>query len=245
MLTYPQLAHFPIVKRRRSRTVLNRAADGRTIKLADPAGEVTEWRLDYSELSDLEAGELQEFFLAAEGSLREFTFVDPTANLLAWSAKLDEAAWFRDPMLSVASGPNGTWSLRNDGGGPQSLRQTINGPAGFLYCFSLYARSETAEKARLLAGGEGCEQAVGADWRRLRTSGRPADPTFGLEIAAGAAIEVRGLQVDAQAGASAARVSTTGGVYEGARLRDDWIETIATGINRNSCTVNIVHAKHL
>jgi hypothetical protein len=34
-------------------------------------------------------------------------------------------------------------------------------------------------------------------------------------------------------------------VYEGARLRDDWIEMMATGLNRHSCTVNIVHANHI
>src|SRR5690242_1045880 len=62
MLTYPQLFHFPIEKRRRLRTVGTAAADGRSVKLADPAGEITEWSLEYSDLSDDEANLLLDFF---------------------------------------------------------------------------------------------------------------------------------------------------------------------------------------
>ena len=59
-LVYPQLgsgalSQFPIRKTRRTRTVMNRAADGSTIKLADPAGVTTEWGLPYADLSDQEA----------------------------------------------------------------------------------------------------------------------------------------------------------------------------------------------
>src|SRR6478672_8371360 len=99
MLTYPQLTQFPIVKRARRRTVVNRAADGRSVKMADAAGEATEWRLSYTGLSDEEVGVLQGFFVAAEGTLNEFTFLDPTANLLAWSAQLAEAVWLKAPLL--------------------------------------------------------------------------------------------------------------------------------------------------
>ena len=55
-------------------------------------------------------------------------------------------------------------------------------------------------------------------------------------------MDVRGLQVEPQAGASAEQASTRGGVYEGARLRDDTLVIETTGVNRHSCTVNIVHA---
>ena len=71
MLLYPQLtsgalAQFPIVKRRRQRTVVNTLADSTSIKLADPLGVVTEWDLRYAGLSDSEALVLQQFFAAAE-----------------------------------------------------------------------------------------------------------------------------------------------------------------------------------
>ncbi len=94
-LVYPQLetgalSQFPVRKTRRTRTVTNRAADGSTIKLSDPAGVTTEWTLTYSDLSDQEAASLRAFFEAAEGSLNGFTFLDPSGNLLAWSDQLDQ-----------------------------------------------------------------------------------------------------------------------------------------------------------
>jgi hypothetical protein len=245
MLTYPQLTHFPIVRRRRRRTVVNAAEDGRAIKLADPAGSFTEWQLEYSELNDAEAGALEDFFVAAEGSLHEFVFVDPTANLLAWNAKLDEAVWTRDPLLAVSAG-DGYTRLTNVGAGPQSITQTIaDGPAGFVYCFSAYARSENAASVHVLADGSEREQAIVPDWRRLRWSGAVEEARFGLRIGAGAVVDVRGLQVEAQAGASAARETTIGGIYKGARLRDDRFRLTTTGLNRHSCTVSIVHANHI
>lgn len=245
MLTYPQLAHYPIVKTRRRRTVANRAADGRSVKLADPAGEVTEWRLDYNELSDEEAATLWDFFTAAEGTLNDFVFVDPTANLLDWSAKLGEAAWARGPMLMVAETGDGTSRLTNTGAGPQRITQTIEAPTEFTYCFSVYARSEGAATVGLVADQAVTVHAIGPEWRRMRATTTVEEATFGLEIPAGGVVEAKGMQVEAQFGASTARVTTKGGIYEGARLRDDWIEMIATGLNRNSCTVNIVHANHI
>ena len=127
MATYPQLgsgalSQFPVQKNRRARTVVNQAADGRTIKLADPAAKVTEWVLTYAELSDEEATALLGFFAATEGTLNGFTFLDPVGNLLAWSEQLDEAVWQKDPLLTLISGvadPRGgtqAWRLNYGGG---------------------------------------------------------------------------------------------------------------------------------
>src|ERR1035437_3421825 len=118
MPAYPQLgsgalSQFPVQKQRRARTVVNRAADGSTIKLADPAGEVTEWVLTYTDLSDEEAAALRACFSATEGTLNGFTFLDPVGNLLAWSGQLDHAAWQKDPLLSLTGGVT-----RPRGGGP-------------------------------------------------------------------------------------------------------------------------------
>jgi len=70
MLVYPQLgtgaiSQYPIKKTRRVRTVINEAADGSTVRLADPAGETTEWQLDYAEIGDEEAAALHQRFAAA------------------------------------------------------------------------------------------------------------------------------------------------------------------------------------
>src|SRR4029077_14220708 len=93
------LSQFPVQKRRRLRTVLNAAGDGRAIKLADPAGEFTEWGLAYGHLTDDEVSALQQFYITAEGTLNGFTFVDPTSNLLAWSDQLSNSVWQPGPFL--------------------------------------------------------------------------------------------------------------------------------------------------
>jgi hypothetical protein len=243
-LVYPQLAEFPIVKRLRRRTVINRMADGRAIKFGDPAPQITEWELRYVELSDSEAGTLRQFFESAEGSLLPFTFVDPTANLLADTAAVDGVSWSRDPLLRVTGGPS-LWRLENTGDGPQALRQDIGGPAGFLYCFSFFARAEPTTVLRMTAGSLSLERTVTADWRRLRLAGELDATTFCIELRGGTAVETRGLQVEAQAAPSTPRPGVRGGVYERAHFRDDALETVATGPNRHSCTVNIVHAIHI
>jgi hypothetical protein len=40
-------------------------------------------------------------------------------------------------------------------------------------------------------------------------------------------------------------MSTAGGVYQNARFRDDELAVTTTGVNRHSCTVNIIHVNHL
>ncbi len=260
MLAYPQLgsgalSQFPVQKRRRPRTVVNRAADGSTIKLADPMGAVLEWTLPYSALTDGEVEALQQFFASAEGTLNGFTFLDPTGNLLAWSDQLDQEAWQRDPQLSLAAGiadPQGgtkAWHVANGGGGPQTITQALAAPGGYVYCLSAYVRSAQATSVTMLLGSQRAERAVAAEWRRIvfAASGDAAAESvgFGLEIPAGAALDVYGMQAEPSAGASLYQASTTGGVYEGARLRDDALAITTTGENRHSATVNIIHANHL
>jgi hypothetical protein len=243
-LVYPQLAQLPIVRRMRRRTVVNRTADGRTMKLGDPAGEITEWELRYQELSDAEAAALQTFFESAEGALLPFTFVDPTANLLADSETLDGPAWRRDPLLEISGGPE-VWQIANRGGAAQGIWQEVGGPGGFVYCLSLYARTAGAAIVTLGLGSARAEQTVRSDWRRLRMTGAADEAKFGVELGPGVSVDVRGLQVEAQQGASTARAGGSGGVFENAHFREDELEVVATGPNRHSCTVNIVHAIHI
>jgi hypothetical protein len=260
MLVYPQLGtgalgQFPIRKQRRARTVVNAAADGSSFKLADPAGTTTEWTLAYACLTDGEKAALEQFFAAAEGTLNGFTFLDPTANLLSWSGKLDEAVWARDPLVSVAigmadpAGGSGAWRMANPGAAAQAISQTLAAPGGYLYCVSAYVRAEAVSTATMLLGNSRGEQAVQTQWRRIAFAGN-GDATaesirFGLEIPAGATVDVFGIQVEPQSGASVYRASTTGGVYENARLRDDELSITTTGPNYHSCTVNIIHVNHI
>jgi len=260
MLVYPQLesgalSQFPVIKTRSTRTVVNRAADGSTVRLADPFADTTEWLLTYSDLSDPEAIALSDFFEASQGSLNSFVFVDPGGNLFAWSERLDHGAWQRDPLLSVVEGiadPRGgtaAWRLMNTGGGEQTIRQTIAAPGDYKYAFSAYVRSEEPSRIALSMSGQSVDQDVTPDWTRvwLAASGVPGASSvqFTMTIAAGATVEVFGPQAEAQGGASPYMSSTRGGVYEGAYLADDELAITRTGFNRHSCKVRIIHANHL
>ncbi|HLH15767.1 MAG TPA: hypothetical protein VKX45_01030 [Bryobacteraceae bacterium] len=243
-LAYPQLMQYPVLKRRKLRTVVNRSADGHVVSLADTPGGVTEWQLQYGGLSDAELAVLETFFAAAEGTLNPFTFLDPEANLLAWSGKLDEAAWVKGPALTLSS-TSGGWQVNNPGAGAQSITQTIEGPAGIVYCLSASVEGAAGSTVTLLAGSQRAPQTLAGGWQRIVFSTTPDVATFGLELPAAGAVTIAGFQVEAQPGASTYRESTRGGVYVGARLGTDALDIVTTDVNRHSCTVRVFYADHL
>jgi hypothetical protein len=254
MLVYPQLgtgalSQYPVRKTRRARTVINQAPDGTTVRLADPAGETTEWQLEYAEISDEEANALEQFFATAEGTLHGFTFLDPSGNLLSWSDQLDTDSWQKDPLLVVTPSGIRGWNLANGGAAGQGIGQTLQVPGAYTYCFSVHARTETPATVRLSIGGEVVDRVVSGEWgRSVFAATGPANAEslrFGIEVPAGTAVEVYGPQVEAQGGAGVYRGSSRGGVYEDAHFRDDVFRITRTGFNRNTCTVNIIHANHL
>ncbi len=238
MTAYPQLAQFPLVKRHTLRTLVNRSADGHAVKLADPNAETVEWQLQYTDLTDQELATLETFFAATEGTLNSFTFLDPTDNLLAWSEDLSNAVWQKDPLLTVTQG-SGCWNLSNTGAGAQQLTQTLQAPAGYCYCFSLYARADQPVTATLRIGAQQAQRALTSLWTRLVFAAEDA-AVFAFELPAGASASVHGLQVEAQAGASVYKPSTTGGVYQNARLADDTLAITTTGAGQHAAAVKVV-----
>jgi len=260
MPVYPQLAsgalsQFPVQKRRSLRTVVNTSLDGRAIKLADPGAETTEWQLAYAGLTDAEVAALQQFFAASEGTLNSFTFLDPTGNLFAQSGQLNNAAWTAGPFLSLTGGiadPAGgmnAWHLANSGAGAQNISQTLSAPAGYLYCFSLFARSLAGAPATVLHGTNRINQILGTEWSRIivAASGDPSAESiaFGVEVPAGESADIFGMQVEPQAGPSLYKATTIGGVYQNARFRDDALSITTTGVNCHSATVNILYANNI
>jgi len=260
MLVFPQLTtgaliQFPVRKLRRKRTITNTLGDMSTIKLADPYGETVEWRLEYSGLSDRELMNLQQFHLAAEGSLNTFTFLDPTANLLAWSDQLNNAVWSADPFLALTGGlsdPVGginAWNLSNSGVAAQTLLQTLNAPGGYTYCTSAYVRSASGRTVSLVLGTNQTAATLSGTWTRIVASGYGTATEnsigFGLALPAGASVEVFGIQVEAQPAASGYKPSTTGGVYRNAYLVNDTFSFTSTDVNRHSATINIAYANRV
>ncbi len=259
-LVYPQLAsgalsQFPIHKTRRTRTVTNRAPDGSTIKLADAAGVTTEWNLTYADLSDEEAATLQAFFAAAEGTLNGFTFLDPAGNLLAWSGQLGDEVWQKGPLLSATGGATdprggtGAWTIVNSGTAGQSIMQTLAAPGAYQYCLTAYVRADVATSAQMSIGTIRREYSVTPSWSRIAMqSSQDAEATsmrFGIEVNAMGVVEVFGIQVEAQPWPSGYKRTSRGGVYENAHMREDVLAIAKTGVNRHSCSVNILHANHL
>jgi hypothetical protein len=260
MSVYPQLvtgvtSQFPIVKQRRPRTVVNSAADGSSIKLADPAGATVGWQLQYANLSDTELAALEQFFTAMEGSLNSFTFLDPAANLLAWSEALRNAVWQAAPFLTLSGGApdalggSNAWQLANSGEGAQTLVQTLNAPTNYTYCFSVYAFSSQPATIQLRLGINSAQAALNSRWSRFHIAGTgdaaASSIDFGIELPAGTTVTVFGPQVEAQPAPSAYKTGTTGGVYANARFRDDTFALTSTDVNHHSATVNIFHANSL
>jgi hypothetical protein len=208
-------------------------------KLADPAGVITEWSLSYSGLTDRELRTLEAFFAAAEGTLNGFTFVDPTANLLAWSEQFDNAVWLKGPQLTISG-----QQIANASAGAQSITQALAAPSGYVYCFSANVKAASATIVTMLSGKQRAVRGVGTDWTPIVFTAND-DPTFGLELGAETTVEVSGMQVEAQSSASLYQSSTTGGVYENARLADDTLTITSTDVNCHSCLVRVVHTAHL
>ena len=255
MQCFPQLlrgatSQYPIQKRSLTRTIRNVCLDGREIKLADPAGSSIEWQLTFRELMDAEIAALLDFFVGAEGRLGSFTFLDPTDNLLAWSEKFDAAAWQGDPLLQLSSGvedPVGSMAafhVANPSGAPLRLRQTLAVPGSYYYSFSVWSRAAQGGEISLVRGSESARRVVGPSWNRLvfaaNSGSTETTVAFGIQIEAGASIDLYGAQVEAQIGASAyKRTTSTGGVYPATRFRDNALAVSVIGPSRHSCTIHL------
>ena len=261
MIYFPQLSsgatsQFPVRKRHVARTVVNQSCENYNIKLADPAGGVTEWHLAFEDLSDQELAALEVLFQASEGRLGAFTFLDPTANLLAWSEQQDEPAWQKDPLLSLTGnvpdplGGNGAFQIVNSAGATQFMQQVIDAPASLNYCLSVYARSDRSTRLWLVRGAETDARQIGTQWTRLTSGGELQSSaetiSFGIALDPGSTVDVFGFQAEAQIGASLyKKTADKGGVYPNARFRDDALTITTLGPNRHSCELDIVNVEHL
>jgi len=260
MSAFPQLlsgasGQYPIRRRRLTRTVVNRSADGCDWKLGDAAGAATVWELEAAALTDEEWAAISSLFQACEGRLRSFKFLDPAGNLLSRSEELDAADWQRDPLVELTAGvadPLGTTratTVLNTAQTAQGLSQAVEAPANYVYCFSLYARSGQPTDLTLRRFSTTSSAVdtvrVSAGWRRYVSAGNlgaAEEPVwFGLQIPAGASVDVFGLQVEAQPGASAYKPTPSrGAVYPRARFFDDVLGQRTDGPGRHSALIRII-----
>lgn len=259
MAYFPQLVtgaagQFPGTKRVVRRTVVNEAADGRVVKLDDPPASALEWRLELSGLTDAEWNAIEALFEAVEGRLGSFTFLDPFDNLLSWSEELSATAWSKESDLVVAAGiadPLGTaraTRITNQGASPESIAQSVGGPGWYQYCFSVWARSAVPASITLFQKTQTASASkafrIGPAWKRLEHGAKLAATEetveFGATIEAGGAVELFGLQVEAQVGASQYRkTAARSGVHANASFLEDALTRTAAGMDDNSCRLRI------
>lgn len=261
MIYFPQLSsgatgQFPITRQRSARTVVNESWQGYQVKLADAAAAITDWHLSFEEMSDQELAALEALFQAVEGKLTPFTFLDPADNLLAWSEQQTQPVWQADPLLAVTGGmadPLGgtsAYQVSNPTAATLMLQQSINAPASLDYCLSLYARSDESTQVWLVRGSETDARTIGPQWTRLISAGVLADSAdsinFGIALDPGTAVDVFGIQAEAQTTASLYKqTAETGGVYPNARFRDDTLTITTVGPSRHSCELDIVNVEYL
>jgi len=259
MLYFPQLAsgavsQFPCSKHVQQRTLVNALADGSEVKLFDPGACRVEWDIDLASLTNAEWSAMLSLFVAVEGQLGTFTFLDPFGNLLSWSEEPSAAAWANDAGLTLTGGiadpQGGTGATRiaNSSGTPQNVTQTAAVPSWYRYCFSVWARSDAAGQATLFvnAGTATAQQnlVVGPTWRRLvlgaQLTPQQGTTTFGISIPGGATLDVFGFQAEAQVGASSYKATgAQSGVYANASFLDDVLAMTSEAPAIYSCPVRI------
>jgi hypothetical protein len=259
MLCFPQLstgsaAQYPIVRRRRTRSIVNETPGGGRVTFPDSAAESLEWELALSGLTTQEWTAIEDLFEACGGRGSDFLFLDPLDNLLGWSEDLEAAAWAAGPMLERTAGrPDPLGATRatrlvNTGQAPQRLTQTLSAPGGFQYCLSVRIRSAGPGVAKLVLATTGGEELriveTGPEWREVwltaKLGGTEETITGGVELAPGASVDVFGMQLEAQAGPSAyKKTAGRGGVYAFARFSEDLLRSKTEGTDWHSTVIRI------
>ena len=260
MLYYPQLtsgsiSQFPVKRTNVMRTVTNQLLSGYTIRMADTGAQKVQWKLKYSALTDDERSAIETFFESAEGQLNTFTFLDPTDNLLMWSEDWTQTVWTADPLLQVTGGlqdplgGTGAMQLTNTAQTTQQIIQNTSGPSSFVYCFSVYVRSDVPETIQLAVAATGeaslTPVTTGTSWIRATASGSLSveqdGVSFGLQLPAGVRVDAFGAQVEAQPGAGLYKKTIDlGGVYSTTRFSSDLLAVTATAPNQNSCQLDLI-----
>ncbi len=257
---FPQLTtgvsgQYPLLKRRRIRVIRNELADGSRVLATDAGADAVQWDLHWTGLTGAEWQNLETFFKQREGRLGNFTFLDPSDNLLAWSEDFSASEWEKGPLLQLAGGvsdPLGgsaAYRITNSGQSSQDLTQAVQGTGTFHYSFSVHARSDQPAGVTLVRSTASSSQSsshpLTATWGRLLSTGNLGaneEPvSFAMRLDPGATVELFGAQVQAQPALSAYRKTLSrGGVYTKTRFADDRLGVVAEGPDQISAVVRIV-----
>jgi hypothetical protein len=264
MLVFPQLstgasALYPLTKTSRQRTVVNTLGDGSIDIYADPDARSLGWEIQAKGLTAGEWGTIEALFEATSGMWQTFTFLDPAGNLLAESETFSASSWTNGALVDLTAGvsdPLGTTRatlVTNAGAGTEGVGQTLPVPGNFHYCLSVWARTDSSTSLILTiatTGGSATKTfAVGAQWVRVSLSANLGlstnSVTFSAQMSAGGTVDLFGMQVEAQLGASDYKqTGTSGGVYSNARFGADTITVTAQGTDVYDAVLQIVNTEN-
>lgn len=259
MLVFPQLttgaaALYPVIRRNSTRTVVNVLPDGSTVVLNDPDAVLTQWELRASGLTATEWNAIEDLLQAVFGRLETFTLLDPAGNLLAHSEEFDAAGWSNGPSIALTDGvsdPLGTsraTHVVNMGAVAEAVQQALAVPGNFRYSLSVWARASVAANMALFAttsGGSATHTfALSSQWKRISMNiglgQNTSSVTFGAQLGASVAVDLFGMQVEAQPGMSDYKKTTSGGVFAKARFADDQLTVRAQSTDVYDAVIRVV-----
>jgi hypothetical protein len=260
MLVFPQLATgasalYPVTRMNVTRTVVNALGDGSTVVLGDPDAGMREWEMRASGLTLSEWTAIDTLFQAATGRFATFTFLDPVGNLLLRSEEFGDPAWSNSPLIQLTSGvsdPLGTaraTQVVNAGSAGGAIAQTLAVPGNFRYTLSAWAKTTGVSNVTLSAttsGGSATRSiALTSQWMRASLDVELGLTTesvvFGVVLDVGAIVDLFGMQVEAQPGASDYKKTVgIGGVHATARFAEDELTVTAKGTDVFVAVVRIV-----
>jgi hypothetical protein len=259
-LIFPQLSsgamvQYPISKRTTIRTIKNLLPDGTMLVASDPGAGQLLWTLTYENLPVIDMQALQAHFEACSGPFRAFTFLDPTDNLLTYSADLTKPSWSIPAGVTIEAGmpdPTGgtvAFLLTNGSAATQQISQTLAAaPVNFQYCFSVYISSASGGTCTLTRSSANAQQAndcqVGQNWSRVSAAGVLQETgiglTVGVNLSSGQSISLFGPQLEPQLAPSRFRPTySTSGLYSNAHWAVSELVFTAEGPNLFSTSFSI------
>ncbi len=207
---------YPVTRRNITRTVVNTLGDGSVVVLADPDAAMREWELQASGLTLNEWTGIDTLFQTVAGRFGTFTFLDPFGNLLLRSEEFGDPAWDSSPLIQLTPGvsdPLGTTratQVVNAGSAAGTVTQTLAVPGNFRYTLTVWAKTTGVSNVTLSAttsGGSATRSiALTSQWQRVSLDVdlglNTESVVFGMGLDVGAIVDLFGMQVEAQIGAS-------------------------------------------
>jgi hypothetical protein len=260
MLVFPQLttgavALYPVTRQSALRTVVNTLGDGSTVIYSDPDATQTMWEIQAKGLTAAEWSSIEALFDAVAGQWQNFTLLDPAGNLFADSELLSAGAWTNGALIELTAGigdPLGTTRATrvvNAGIAAEAVEQALAVPGNYQYSLSTWAKTIGGSSVTLTASTTGGSVAttfpLTTSWQWISIPVNLAQSTtsvtFGAQLAAGATVDLFGMQVEAQPAPSAYKMTgTNGGVYASARFASDSLMVRAQSTDVYDATIRIV-----